>query len=156
MAKRAVSRSCVNGRGSVLEEGGLDVGRGASSVRRDSGPIEVWCRKQPAFLKGRGWGSSEEQSGSCNEDEGACCPLCFLETDESSGRKPAPPQELGKVEGSWWKVMFHFPAGSRKGVSDLAGSVAWWGSRREWDWAPENCCTGRGASAGCLWDRESD
>lgn len=51
--------------------------------------LEGWCVEQPGFLKSRSWGSSEGQPGSCNEDQGACCPLSFShETSWVGGSQP--------------------------------------------------------------------
>lgn len=80
-------------------------------------------------------------------------------------------QELAKGEGSWWKIPFHFPGGSRRGVSDLAICAAQWKGRQEWHWALEKllkseedrwgvpCGQGSntsGASSGLVWLRQGE
>lgn len=83
-------------------------------------PLGSWCIGQFGFPR-RGCGSSEGQSGSCDEDSGACCSL-------RSPQEAGPGEKVSSLAGArrgrrvLWKITSCFPAGSSRGVSDPASS----------------------------------
>lgn len=84
---------------------------GESTVGRTAGPGGL-VRRTAGFLKSRSWGGSEGQPGSCDEDQGGCCPLCFPhKTSRAGGRQPLG-GSLRREKGLGEKSC-QFPGGSR-------------------------------------------